>query len=309
MDKHVSEAVFVEERFQDEEIDLQQLFFTLLKYKWSILALAITVSVLAALWAYSLVPIYRATASLLLEPEESKVVSIEQIYGLPGGNWEYNETQLHILKSRVLAENVFDSLKLEKHPEYLPDNKPKSFLANIDIKKWLMNLLPADLLEADIPRVPIDESMKKNLLVDGLMGRLDIELLRDTQIISISYDSEYPELSASIPNELAEAYINSFLEADLEKTQKATSWITGRTSELRKKFEASERQLQVFIEKENLIDVQGENSLATRELDTLTSSLIDARSRRSEAGALYQQVRSIRGGGTLLINSNLYLLY
>ena len=134
MDKHVTEAVFVEERFQDEEIDLQQLFFTLLKYKWSILALAITVSVLAALWAYSLVPIYRATASLLIEPEESKVVSIEEVYGLPGGNWEYNETQLHILKSRVLAKKVFDSLKLDKHPEYLPDNKPKSFLAREILK-------------------------------------------------------------------------------------------------------------------------------------------------------------------------------
>ena len=53
-------------------------------------------------------------------------------------------------------------------------------------------------------------------------------------------------LSANIPNALAEAYINSFLEADLEKTQKATGWITVRTGELRKKFEESERQLQAF---------------------------------------------------------------
>ncbi|MCH8163461.1 MAG: polysaccharide biosynthesis tyrosine autokinase, partial [Proteobacteria bacterium] len=299
MNKHVSEAVFVEEGFQDEEIDLRQLFFTLLKYKWSILALATTVSVLAALWAYSLVPIYRATALLLIESEEAKVISIEEVYGLPGGNWEYYETQLHILKSRVLAEKVFDFLKLEKHPEYLPINKPKSFLANIDMKKWLMNLLPGDMMKEDKPRAPVDESMKKNILVEGLMERLDIELLRDTQIISISYDSEYPQLSASIPNELAEAYINSFLEADLEKTQKATSWITSRTSELRKKFEASERQLQAFIEKENLINVEGMNSLAAKELDTLTTNLVDARRKRSEAEALYQQVRLIQDGNSL----------
>ena len=299
MNKHVSEAVFVEENVQDEEIDLRHLLFTVLRYKWSILAFAITVSVLASLWAYSLVPIYRATASLLIESEEAKVISIEDVYGLPGGNWEYYETQLHILRSRALAEKVFDTLHLEKHPEYLPDNKPKSFIASLDFKKWFMNLFPGDLIEKDKLSAPVDESMRKNILVSGLMGRLDIELLTDSQIIAISYDSIYPELSANIPNALADAYINSFLEADLEKTQKATSWITKRTSELRKKFEESERQLQAFIEKENMVDVEGGNSLATSELGTLTSSLLEARRKRSESEALYQQVKLIESSQSL----------
>jgi len=299
MNKHVAEAVFVEENVQDEEIDLRHLIFTVLRYKWSILALAITVSVLASLWAYSLVPIYRATASLLIESEEAKVVSIEDVYGLPGGNWEYYETQLHILRSRALAEKVFDTLNLEKHPEYLPDNKPKSFIASLDFKKWVMNLFPDDLIKKNKLSAPVDESMRKNSLVSGLMGRLDIELLTDSQIIAISYYSMYPELSANIPNALADAYINSFLEADLEKTLKATSWITKRTGELRKKFEESERQLQAFIEKENMVDVESDNSLATSELGTLTSSLLEARRKRSESEALYQQVKLIERSQSL----------
>jgi len=299
MNEHGSKAVFADEGIQDEEIDLLKLFFTVLHYKWSILALAITVSVLAAMWAYSLVPIYRATSSLLIEVEETKVISIEEVYGLPGGNWEYYETQLHVIRSRALAEKVFDKLNLEKHPEFLPEDKPKSFIASLEIKKWLKNLLPDDPGHEDRSAFHIDESMRKNILVDGLMGRLDIELLRDTQIVTISYDSEYRDLSASIPNALAEAYINSFLEADLEKTQKATSWITGRTTELRKQFEESERQLQAFIEKENLVDVESGNSLATRELDTLSSSLVEAKRKRSETEALYQQVKSIKSGSSL----------
>ena len=299
MNEHRSEAVFVDESVLDEEIDPLKLLFTVLRYKWSILALAITVSVLASMWAYSLVPIYRATASLLIEPEESKIISIEEVYGLPGGNWEYYETQIYILRSRALAMKVFDFLNLEKHPEYLPANKPKSFLAKIDIVKWIKNLLPDDSVEEDKPKAPVDEITRKNILVGGLMGRLDIKLLIDTQIITISYDSEYPELSASIPNALAEAYINSFLEADLERTQKATSWIFGRTSELRKQFEESERQLQKFIENESLVDVGSINGLAAKELDTLTNNLVEARRKRSEAEALYQQVRTIKGGNSL----------
>lgn len=303
MNERVSEAILGEENFHDSEIDLRQIFFTILKYKWSILALAITVSIITALWAYSLVPIYRGTASLLIDAEEAKVVSIEEVYGLPGGEWEYLETQLHILKSRALARKAFDSLNLEKHPEFLPSTKPKSKLPSFNIvgwiKKWIKNLFPDDLSEEIMPQVPMDASTHKNILVGGLMGSLDIELLRDTQIITISYDSEYPELSANVPNALAEAYINSFLEADLEKTQKATSWITKRTSELRKKFEESERQLQSFIEEENMVDVESVNSLATKELGTLSSGLVEARRQRSEAEALYQQVKSIRNDNSV----------
>jgi succinoglycan biosynthesis transport protein ExoP len=299
MNKQGSEGVFAEENVQDEELDLRRLLFTVLRYKWSILAFAITVSVLASLWAYSLVPIYRATASLLIESEEAKVVSIEDVYGMPGGNWEYYETQLHILKSRALAEKVFGALDLVKHPEYLPNNKPKSSIAIFDFNKWLMNLFPDGLIEKDRPRVPFDESMRKNILIDGLMGRLGIELLQDSQIIAISYDSMYPELSAKVPNALADAYINSFLEADLEKTQKATNWITIRTSDLRKKFEESEKQLQAFIEKENIVDVEGVNTLAAQELGALTGSLLEARRKRSETEALYQQVKKIKGSNSL----------
>jgi len=220
MNKHVSEEIFADEHFQDEQVDLRQQFLTIYKYKWSILALAITVSVLASLWAYSLVPVYRATASLLIESEEAKVISIEDVYGLPGGEWEYYETQLLILKSRALAEKVFDILNLEKHPEFLPKTKPKSFLASVELRKWFMKILPDKSVEKDKPRAPVNETMRKNSLVGALMGRLDIKLVRDTQIINISYDSEHPELTASISNALAEAYINSFLEADLEKTHK-----------------------------------------------------------------------------------------
>jgi succinoglycan biosynthesis transport protein ExoP len=297
------ETIPVEEDFQDNEIDLRQVFFTILKYKWSILALAITVSVLTSLWAYSLVDIYRGTSSLLIEAEESKIISIEEVYGLSTDSWEYYETQLQILKSRALAGKVFDVLNLEKHPEFLPRTKPKSRLPSFDIMGWIRNLIknqfPDELPGEHKPRVPMDETTRKNILVGGLMGGLDIELLRDTQIITISYDSEYPDLAASVPNALAEAYINSFLEADLEKTQQATSWITGRTGELRKKFEESERQLQAFIEKENMVDVESVNSLATKELGTLSSGLVEARRQRSEAEALYQQVKSIKSGNSL----------
>ena len=56
MNERDSEAILEEEGFRDNEIDLRQILFTILKHKWSILALAITVSVLTALWALAASP-------------------------------------------------------------------------------------------------------------------------------------------------------------------------------------------------------------------------------------------------------------
>ncbi len=293
MNNNILKTASLDETFDEQEIDLRQFFFTILKHKWSILAFAATISILASLWVSSLMPVYRATVSLLIEPEKTKVVSIENIYDLPGGDREYYETQLHILRSRVLAEEVFDSLNLGNHPEYLPDNKPKSFLADFNFKQRIANL------PTDTPPVPIDENSRKNSLVSDLMGRLRVELLRDAHIITITYNSMYPELAANVPNALAETYISNSLESDIEKTHKATRWITNKTNQLRKKLEESERRLQTFIEEENVVDIENGNNLIINELDTLTDSLLETRRKRSGAEVLYQQVKKIQESNSL----------
>ena len=72
----------------------------------------------------------------------------------------------HVIRSRALAEKVFDTLNLEKHAEILPDDKPKSFIASLEINKWLKSLLPDDPGHEDRSAFSIDESMRKNILIN-----------------------------------------------------------------------------------------------------------------------------------------------
>lgn len=48
-----------------------------------------------------------------------------------------------------------------------------------------------------------------------------------------------------------------------------------------------------------MVDVESVNSLATKELGTLSDGLVEVRRQRSEAEALYQQVKSIRDGNSV----------
>src|SRR2546430_2486635 len=50
--------------------------------KWSIIGLALAVGLLTTLVVFAMTPIYRASATLLIESQAANVVSIEEVYGL-----------------------------------------------------------------------------------------------------------------------------------------------------------------------------------------------------------------------------------
>ncbi len=282
--------------YHEDEIDIRQLWFTLSKHKWGIAGLAFVITLLTILIVFSLEPVYEASASLLIESEEANVVSIEEVYGIPGANSEYFETQAQILNSRDLAEKVFSLLKLKEHPEFLPKEKKFSF----DFRRYI----PLDwLIGSEADKKPLTESQKHTLLIEDFMEMMEIGLVRNSQIIKLGFESHYPDLAAEVPNTLAQVYINTYLEEGSEMNLQATNLINERIGELKQNLDKSEKVLQDYIEKEQLIDVKGIDSLAAKELDEITASLVEARRKRSEAQILFQQVKALKDGDVDKIES------
>ncbi|MFQ5661082.1 MAG: GumC family protein [Gammaproteobacteria bacterium] len=273
---------------EDDEIDLREYLYIISKYKWSILGLTFTLTLLTTLIVFSIEPTYRATATVLIESQEENVVSIEEVYGLPGSNREYFETQHKILESRDLAEKVIDKLNIPKHPEFDPSVEHTGF--NLNPKNWL----PGDWFQEEKSESPTEHDIR-NAIFENFIGRLNISPIRNSQLITISFDAHDPELAAKVPNTLAEVYIDSDLEARLAMTQKAASWITERLDGLKQKVVKSEQALQAFRDKEKLVDVKGVGTLAAKELDKITEELVEARRARAEAEALYRQVEDLQG--------------
>ncbi|MDQ6993041.1 MAG: Wzz/FepE/Etk N-terminal domain-containing protein, partial [Mariprofundus sp.] len=104
--------------FVEEEIDLTQYWLVVKRRKWSIMTLALLVSLLATLIVYSMTPLYKATSTLLIEPHQAKMLSIEDLYKMHGKDKVYYLTQLELMKSRRLAKQVVHQLHLDKNPEF-----------------------------------------------------------------------------------------------------------------------------------------------------------------------------------------------
>lgn len=289
MNKQLPITMQDQSSYDDDDIDIRQLWLTLSKHKWSIVGLTFVITLLTTLVVFSLEPIYQASTSLLLESEETKIVSIDEVYGLPGVNREYYETQTQILTSRDLADKVFTRLNLQNHPEFLP-KEDKGF--SLDPRRYI----PAGWFgSSEADAMPLTEEQKHNQLVGSFMDMLNISLVRNSQIIQLSFESHYPNLAAAVPNTLAQVYISNYLEAGSKMNQEASGLINERIGELKQNLDESEAALKNYIEEEQLIDVrEGVDSLVAMELSGITSSLVEARRRRSEVEALYKQVRTLK---------------
>ncbi len=272
----------------DEQLDLQHYIRVIQRFKWRILSLAFIVTLLVAVIVFSITPKYTATATLLIEAEQAKVVSIEEVYGLDSSHKEYFFTQFEILKSQQIAQKVVERLELVNNAEFDPDQQPQKF----NLQKKISEFLPFLPQKVDNYTDEQRLEIKMRRVVGNFMSRLTITPIRKTQLVTISFESESPTLAATIVNLLAEVYIENHLEAKLSMTEKASSWLNDRLNGLKVRLNAAEKNLQAYQEKEQLVDIDGVKGLEAKEIQDLSSQLLKTRQRLKQSENIFHLVQS-----------------
>ncbi len=269
--------------------DVVRYLRTLNRYKWGILMVVIAVGMLAAMYASSLRPVYRATATIMVEMGKPKVVSNQELYeSFVGTTRDYFLTQFEIIKSRELAERLVRVMQLAKHPEYDPRQQAKP---------WYAAWVPAQFLPAAAPGPAPSEEAIEESVVAQVMGQISLQPVRNTQLVKLSFDSHDPVLAERVPNTLAMIYIIADLEARGDTTRRSMLFLKDQAVELKQKLNESERALQDFRERERIVVAKGVAvSGAIRQLEEIESALDDARKKRLEAEARFNQVNAARQG-------------
>jgi capsular exopolysaccharide synthesis family protein len=272
----------------EDEIDLKVYWHIFNRYKWKILFLTMVIGLLATLVSFSLEPIYRSTTLLLIESNQAKVISIEEVYGINSANKEYYQTQIGILKSRGLAEKVVKKLNLLSHPLYLPKKEDEGFSFNL--KDWMPSSWSSASEEA-----PPSYQEQFDTVVKAVMEAISIKPVRNSQLVEISFESPDANLAAKVPNTLSDIYIESDLDAKLKQTEKARSWLNKRIAKLRNKLRQAERRQEDYMERNGLVNVEGIKSVAVKKIEQTVEHLVNARQRLTEATSTYRQVQALKG--------------
>ena len=128
-----------------------------------------------------------------------------------------------------------------------------------------------------------------------LLQGLEIEPVRQSQLVLVKFESPDPVLAARIANRVAEAFIQAEMDIRLQMTIGANAWLADRVEDLRRRLEQSEKNLADRREQANLVDSKsGSGGVAGQQLNDLQQKLVDASVKRAQAEQLYNQVKARR---------------
>ncbi|GGP90048.1 GumC family protein [Shewanella ulleungensis] len=266
----------------DQLMDIKKLIQPILRFKWRILTFALLVTAITIFVVLSMTPIYSAKSTLLIEAAQAQAIKIDEVYGINSGQDEYYGTQFEILKSRSIAQRVFNELNLENNPVF---NQTPTWLSELKSK---LNFIPKELISVDSK---VAKNIATHQMIDIFIESINIIPVAKTQLVNISYESSDAQLAAEVANAIGDTYIVSQLESKLGMTQKANTWLSGRLEDLRLKLDQSEYRLEQFKVENGLIDVEGVTALDAKELERLSDEITVARSRKAQADSFMAVVK------------------
>src|SRR3954471_13106368 len=98
-------------QYPGQERTVQDTWHVLMRNRTLIILCTLLVIAAAATWAYLTTPVYEASTSIRVDEEKSKIPALDELQALSSGSSDL-VTEMEVLKSRNLAENVIDSLGL-----------------------------------------------------------------------------------------------------------------------------------------------------------------------------------------------------
>ena len=250
-----------------QTLDLAAFIRIVAHWRWLILG-ALALGLLLAVVATMLTtPVYRSWVTLEVDPPTVEIMDEKQgDRATPVSNWDFVTTQVGLLKSRSIAERAAQDLNLANNKDFVGSSGG-------------------------------DASSRLEIATDKIAAGLDAEVPEQGQLIEFSFDSQSPELSAAIANQVAESFINSNLQRRYDASSYARAFLERQIAKTRAELEKSERQAVAYAQAQGIINTgTGEagstptdaNSIQGESLIALNKALADATARRVAAEGAYR---------------------
>jgi len=277
-----------------KEVDLVDYWRVIVKRKWVAFTFMGALVFFTAVFSFLATPQYKSTSTLLIEEGTSKILSMEDAFGIQAPivrDLRFFNTQLKLLKSKSLAERIVKKLNLLSRPEF--SSKKKSNIINsligIITFNWATHKKESSKNEPDY----LSSLNAYSDLAESVRNKIKIKPIRETKLVEISYISASPLLSAEIVNTLAEEFINFSIEKRYEKTQQASDFLSAQIAILRDDLAAKERELQRYGQEKNLFFLSDRENTAVNKFAGLYEAYTQAQIERIKAEAAYRELKDV----------------
>ena len=227
---------------EGDGINLQEYIWLIRRGKWIILA-GVFLGLVSAFWINArTTPVYRSNTSFIFNIENK----MSRTLNMPGALWFEMETvrnnQIHLIRSRSMAEMVADSI----------------------LSSPAKDSLVAVLFHGNVPPSPY----LRNSLVGLVSGSISVSWVKDTDFFSLSAVGYSPEASAALANLTVSVYHWWNRSQAQGENRQVRLFLETQLNQITWELESAEEELLAFKEVNEVVDLTTEtrnliNSIAT----------------------------------------------
>ncbi|MBN8957611.1 MAG: lipopolysaccharide biosynthesis protein [Rhizobiales bacterium] len=279
----------------DGELDLGAVGRALWRKKLWVIGPALLVALLTFVAVNMMTPRYKSEARLLIEGRESVFFRPEAD---KNGDREARTvdaeaitSQVQLILSREVAQQVIKELKLNENPEFDP------VLRGFNPIRQMMMLV-------GLARNPLRMTPEERVL-EAYYDRISAFSVDKSRVVAAEFQSSNPELAARAANAIADAYLRLQQSVKQDQTKAASKWLAGEIETLRSKVSEAEAKVENFRAKSNLFVGTNNTTLRGQQLGELNSQFAVARAHKAELDAKARLVREMLKSGRPIESSDI----
>lgn len=240
----------------DREFHLLDYVKLLRRHRWLLVAIFLVTVVTVAVWTFTRIPIYQASATILIEPEAPKILNIQEVTPIGSAGDYFYPTQYELIKSRAVVERAMQNMKLKER-------------------------IPAIGQSRD----PFKE----------IGGAIIVEPKRNTRLVFVKVEHADPVLAADLANAVATAYARYNVELKLKDAREALTWLTEEMSNLKSRVQESSVALQNYRVRSGILGLEEQRKITAQKIMDFNKGYLEAQAQRLSIEAKLRELKQIAG--------------
>jgi len=292
-----SYSVYYDDESVEGKRSIRQYFNVVYKRLPIILAITLIVTSAVALYMFRQPHMYMASTQMLIEPPKPKVTDKESININFGGDANYTNTQLQLLRSPELMRDVVIDLGLYREPDLFGTQNRgllsslKSMVSSNKAAATKSNVLPVvNEVPSENNSKPVltpEEEQRANVYAAVLSGGLGVEPVPQTNIVEITVKSEEPAIAAQVSDRLAVIFKKEDAERQMAGAHQAYEDLKKSIDALTETISSQEAELITAMRESNLPVAEKGMDLNASRLGGLSESWMKAMESRRQLEARY----------------------
>jgi polysaccharide biosynthesis transport protein len=242
-------------------LDFRRYFYLFLRNLWLVVLINATALGAMFVWLVHQPPQYASKSVVQIESEQPRVLGkVEDVQPQILTTEDYFNTVTESFRSGTLMLRVARATGLDKDPKLfppLPDGKPYSDTA----------------------------------IAQSMLGRISIELRRNTRLIDITVLDEQPARANKVADAVVAEFIRQTVEQQYNVSRMASQFLKEEVNKLKAKLEADEQQLQEYKERYDALSLEKSESITVEQLEDLNRRAMSAENDRIKLESDIEQVK------------------